>query len=208
MTNKIKNEWCHLIQYLVLLQKNFKYPFAWNLLSIFRYYALVHPLSSLKIHSKSRTRVIICVTWILAAILAGPYTFCKSYPFSIFSDLGSVTRQICTDRFDDIDLAIYGPDLTTVGSFRKGFFLFLFFTVYLLPLVTIVMTSIKIAQCLLQPISESDGGVKYQTRIGRKREENKRKVRRTLGIENWSTTSEVYTTHYCSDPFQPPPPKF
>ena len=142
----------------------------------FRYYALVHPLSSLKIHSKSRTRVIISVTWVLAAILAGPYTFCKSYPFSTVSELGSVTRQICTDRFDDIDFAIYGPDLNKVGSFRKGFFLFLFFTVYLIPLIIIVMTSVKIAKCLLRPITENEGGAQYQTRIGRKREENKRKV--------------------------------
>ena len=116
------------------------------------------------------------VTWVLAAFLAGPYTFCKSYPFSTVSELGSVTRQICTDRFDDIDFAIYGPDLNKVGSFRKGFFLFLFFTVYLIPLIIIVMTSVKIAKCLLQPITENEGGAKYQTRIGRKREENKRKV--------------------------------
>ena len=116
------------------------------------------------------------MTWILAAILAGPYTFCKSYPFSTESELGSVTRQICTDRFDDIDFAIYGPDVDKIGSFRKGFFLFLFFSVYLIPLIIIVMTSVKIAKCLLQPITENEGGEKYQTRIGRKREENKRKV--------------------------------
>ena len=141
-----------------------------------RYCALVHPWSSQKIHSKSRTRIIICFTWILACVLAAPYIYCKSYPFSIYSDLGSVSRQICTDRFDDIDYALYGSDLKTVGRFRKGFFLFLFFVVYFVPLLVIVTTSVKIAKCLLEPIRDTEVRAQYQTRVGRKREENKRKV--------------------------------
>ncbi len=109
-------------------------------------------------------------------ILAAPYTFCKSYPFSIVSHLGSVSRQICTDRFDDIDFAIYGPNIKSVGAFRKGFFLFLFVTVYLIPLIVIVTSSIKIAKCLLKPIPEADGCTRYKTAVARKREESKRKV--------------------------------
>ena len=155
---------------------------------------MVHPLSSLKIHSKSRTRVIIAVTWILAAILAGPYTFCKTYSFHVYSELGSVTRQICNDRFDDIDQAIYGLDIQSMGSFRKGFFMFLFFAVYLIPLVIIVLTSIKIAKCLLQPISEDDS-VKYQTRVGRKREENKRKVSDHVKNICFEETLQTYKRH-------------
>ena len=145
-----------------------------------RYYAIVHPLSSIKIHCKSRTRKIIVATWILAIIMASPYIYYKSYPFFIYSHLGSLSRQICTDRFDEIDQAFYGSDNTAAkGRFRKGFFLFLFVIVYLAPLTIILTTSVRIAVCLLQPISEPDTE-ENRYRVTRRREESKRKVSTTI----------------------------
>lgn len=144
----------------------------------FRCYAIVYPLNAMAIHSKSRTRKILAATWVLPLLVATPYLFCKSYAFNISSDLGELSRQICTDRFDDIDLAIYGDNMheSTAGSFRKGFFLFLFVAIYLVPLVVIVTTCIRIALCLLKPISSDKPGSIHGLRMTRKREENKRKV--------------------------------
>ena len=50
----------------------------------------------------------IALTWLVAIVLALPYLYCKSYAFSIESHLGSVSRFICTDRFDEIDAMMYG----------------------------------------------------------------------------------------------------
>ena len=87
-----------------------------------------------------------------------------------------ITRQICNDKFDEIDVAIHGPEAIGTGRFRKGFFIFLFVTMYLIPMIIIVTTCIKIAICLLKPIVvEASFTGRPGTR--RKHEENKRKVR-------------------------------
>ena len=125
----------------------------------------------MKLHSKSRTRKILAATWIVPMIVASPYLYCKSYPFNIWSSLGSISRQICTDRFDDIDAAISG----VTGYFRKGYFLFLFVIIYLVPLAVIALTCVRIAVCLLQPVVEKPDSAQGR-RITRKREENKRRV--------------------------------
>lgn len=72
------------------------------------YYAVVHPINAKIFNSKRRTIKIIASTWLIAAVCALPYLYCKSYAFSISSSLGSVSRYICTDRFDDIDQWMYG----------------------------------------------------------------------------------------------------
>ncbi len=141
-----------------------------------RFYAVVHPFSSIKLHSKPRTLKIIAGTWVVALVLASPYIFCKRYAFNITSHLGSVSRQICTDRFDVIDIALQGSN-PELGRFRQGFFLFLFLVIYLVPLVTIVTTSVRIAMCLLKPIAEHPIVTRY-THMAKRKEENKRKVRR------------------------------
>ena len=123
------------------------------------------------IHSKSRTRKIIVTTWVIAVIIAIPYLFCKSYAFNIHSDLGTVSRQICTDRFDYIDEAMYGAAHKHSGRFRKGFFLFLFVAMYTIPSCLILFTCVRMTICLLRPIDKKHA-------LGQKKnEENKRKVR-------------------------------
>ena len=148
----------------------------------YRYYAIVHPLSSLQLHSKSRTRRILAATWLLPILVATPYLFCKSYAFNITSDLGSISRQICNDRFDDIDVAMYGESMRHSGRFRKGYFLFLFVAIYLLPMIVIVTTCVRIALCLLKPIRTEGIGSNQGLRMTRRREESKRKVRSRLLI--------------------------
>ena len=127
----------------------------------------------MKEHSMSRTRKILAVTWIFPMVVASPYLYCKSYSFNIWSSMGSISRQICTDRFDDIDAAITGDGRS--GYFRKGYFLFLFFVIYLLPLAVILLTCVRIAVCLLRPVVEKAESIEGR-RIRRRREENKRRV--------------------------------
>lgn len=129
----------------------------------------------MKVHSKSRTRKILTCTWIIPMIVASPFLYCKSFSFRIYSQLGSISRQICTDRFDKIDMAIYGEDGSKQGLFRKGFFMFLFIAIYLVPLIVILSTCVRIAMRLLKPIVEKQDSAQGQ-RITRKREENKRRV--------------------------------
>jgi len=73
-----------------------------------RFYAVVHPIDAKIFTSKSRTVKVIASTWLVAVVLALPYLYCKSYAFSIDSHLGSVSRFICADRFDEIDIMMYG----------------------------------------------------------------------------------------------------
>ena len=129
--------------------------------------------------SKSRTRAIITVTWIIPMLLSSPYLFCHSYAFNIHGKGGSISRQICNDRFDDIDPIMFGEGNEHLGKFRKGFFLFLFLTIYLIPLLVIATTCVRIAKCLLQPIATNDEPEETGLRNTRQREENKRRVSQT-----------------------------
>ncbi|KAH3856170.1 hypothetical protein DPMN_098753 [Dreissena polymorpha] len=126
------------------------------------------------VNSKSRTKKIIAVTWILPFIVAGPYVFSKSYAFAIHSELGSISREICNDRFNDIDIAIHG-DIARVGEFRKGYFLALFCVIYVIPSAIILITCIKIAVSLLKPILPESAAI-ARTESCRRQEENKRKA--------------------------------
>ena len=151
---------------------------------LLRFIAIVHPLNAKALATKSRTRRILIISWLLAFIVSVPYLFCKSYAFNISSQLGSITRRICTDRFDDIDIWLAGLHLTStvddpegqrsppsLGSFRKGFFLFLIVTMYVLPVLIIVYTCVHMSICLLRPADVSRRG-----QTARNFERNKRKV--------------------------------
>ena len=124
-----------------------------------RYYAIVHPLSAVVVHSKSRARKLIAVTWLVPLILASPYLYCRSYTFTIYSRYGVASRQICADRFDDL------------GHFRRGFFLMLFVVVYLVPMALIGLTCFRIAVTLHRPTTHDNAAP-----IAQQRENNKRKV--------------------------------
>lgn len=145
-----------------------------------RYYAIVHPFAAMKMHGKSRTRKIIAATWIIPIIVASPFLYCTSFAFTIESEMGHVSRQICTDRFDEIDMAIHGSNTNTRGTFRKTYFIFLFLAIYLLPMAIILITCICIIHSLLQPIVENNGHLGDSRNFSRKREENKRKVSKVI----------------------------
>ncbi|WAR18825.1 NPFF2-like protein, partial [Mya arenaria] len=147
-------------------------------ISIERYYAIVHPLSAMKVSSKSRTRKILAVTWVIPILVASPFVFSRSLPFSIHSELGSISREICNDRFNEIDFALFG-DPEHIGDFRKGYFLFLFFVMYLTPSAVIFITCVKIAISLVQPITV-ENSIYGRKDTRRRHEENKRKVARMV----------------------------
>lgn len=143
----------------------------------FRFNAIVRPLDAMKITSKSRTRKILLLTWIIPAVLASPYIYCKNMTFTIASELGMISRQICTDRFQEIDVMLYGIDALNSGAFRRGFFIFLFVVVYLIPLIIITTSCVSIAVCLLRPIVvEAERPPSLRKHTFRRHEENKRKV--------------------------------
>ncbi|XP_069119096.1 QRFP-like peptide receptor [Argopecten irradians] len=140
-------------------------------ISLERYYAIVHPLSAMKVNSKSRTKKIIAVTWIIPIVICTPYLYCDSYSFEFRSHYGSVSRQICADRFDEIDGG--------TGNFRRVFFLVLTAFMYFLPMIIIITTCSRIAMSLLKPIiiESSQSGARN---CKRRDEVNKRKVARMV----------------------------
>lgn len=163
-----------------------------------RFVAIVLPLNAKAFTTKSRTRRIILVSWLVAIVVSLPYLLCKSYAFSITSHLGSASRRICTDRFDDLDefltvlhdrtnrfldadsprayaeLHASPPSRRLAGRFRKGFFMFLFVGMYLVPAGVILYTCIHMSVCLMRPVQGPGrvGSTKALTL-----ENSKRKVR-------------------------------
>ena len=158
----------------------------------------------MKINSKSRTRRIIALTWIIPAIVASPYVFCKTFAFTITSQYGTISRQICNDRFDEIDVAMYGDDPSKLGSFRKGYFIFLFCVIYLLPSIVILTTCVKIAISLLQPITVENSVTRRKDK-GFRHEENKRKVTHYEAVSSITWAVPGGGGQGCPDP--PPPLK-
>ncbi|XP_021363282.1 orexin receptor type 1-like [Mizuhopecten yessoensis] len=140
-------------------------------ISLERYYAIVHPLSAMKVNSKSRTKKIIAVTWVIPIVICTPYLYCGSFAFEFRSHYGTVSRQICADRFDEIDGG--------TGNFRRVFFLVLAAFMYFLPMIIIITTCSRIARSLLQPIiiESSQSGARN---CKRRDEVNKRKVARMV----------------------------
>ena len=135
----------------------------------FRYYAIVHPLSAMKVNSKSRTKKIIAATWVIPAILATPYCFSRAQPFTITSELGTTSGEYCSDRFDELD--------GHTGDFRRIFFVILFIVMYFNPLAIIVVTCTKIAICLTRPfVVGNSAPCKQDPTAKRRHEVNKRKV--------------------------------
>ena len=143
---------------------------------LFRYYAIVYPFDAMKIHTKSRTRKILAATWIIPVVIACPFTYAKSIAFNVFSDQGMISRQICTDKFSEIDVAMHGESAKSSGHFRRGFFMFLFVGMYLIPMLIIVMTCVCMAARLLKPLSIQRNDTSHGQTLLRKREENKRRV--------------------------------
>ncbi|KAL4238450.1 hypothetical protein ACF0H5_003158 [Mactra antiquata] len=132
-------------------------------------------------NSKSRVRKIIACTWILPLLVASPFVYCQSFSFTIFSEYGVISREICNDRFNEIDKALYGQDTDRLGEFRRGYFFFLFIVIYVIPSVTIMITCVKIAISLLQPITVENSAFGRKD-TSRRQEENKRKVAKMVVV--------------------------
>jgi len=140
-----------------------------------RFYAVVYPLKRKTASGGKRRQVfIILAAWFVAILLSLPYLYCRSYAFNIQSEYGAISRQICTDRFDDIDEFLYGKFEIAPGKFRKGFFLFLFVAVYLLPSVIIMYTCIRMAMELVKPQDFPPQGL--NNRMAKNHADNKRRV--------------------------------
>ena len=144
-------------------------------LCVHRYHAVVHPFSTVQVDGYWRLRVIIIVIWSIPLILALPFLMAKSYQFSIQSHMGTLSLQICTDRFDEIDVILFGKNTTSSGFVRRVYFIFLFLVAYLLPSLIIGGACTVIIVCLCKPAPKQNITRGYE-RLVRKREKNKRKV--------------------------------
>lgn len=129
----------------------------------------------MKVHSKSRTCKIIATTWVIPIVITLPYLYCRSFPAVIGSELGKVARVICNDKFDEIDVALYGEASRGSGQFRRAYFLFLFFSMYVLPSVAISATCIRISVSLSKPVVIKRQ-VSRRREMASRHEENKRRV--------------------------------
>lgn len=106
----------------------------------------------MRLHSTSRTRRIIAATWIVPVIVSTPYVYSKPMSITLRSTYGEISRQICRDTFDDIDMKL-SEDL---GTFRRVFFVFIFIVTFIIPALAVLVTCIKIATCLMRPaVSDS-----------------------------------------------------
>ena len=123
---------------------------------------------------KRRQICILSATWVVAILLSLPYLYCRSYAFNIQGPYGTISRQICTDRFDDIDEFVYGKFEIESGKFRKGFFLFLFVVVYVLPSIIIMYTCIRMAMELVKTQEFTAQGL--DQRMAKNQADNKRRV--------------------------------
>ena len=120
-------------------------------------------------------RKIIAATWLIPLILGSPFLFAKSLQFSIYSEHGQLSLQICTDRFDEVDVFLWGEEKRQSGVFRRAYFIFLFVVIYLAPTFSIGGACVKILMCLCRPTTKQDLNHGYE-RLVRTREKNKRKV--------------------------------
>lgn len=137
-----------------------------------RYYAVFYPLSA-KIKSADRTKKIIAATWTVALVLCVPFLCSTSYPFTITSDLGSVSLVTCTDNFDVFDGG--------TGHVRSVFFILLFLIMYFIPMAAIIVTCTKLAIRIVRPFNMEIPNLTRSLR--RRRENNKRKVSSTSKSE-------------------------
>ncbi|KAL5009294.1 hypothetical protein ScPMuIL_014875 [Solemya velum] len=94
-----------------------------------------------------RVSQIIAATWIIPIIVSSPYVLSKSASVTLRSEYGIMSRQICQDTFDDIDDKLSEQ----AGTFRRVFFIVIFFITFLIPASAVLVTCIKIAACLMRP---------------------------------------------------------
>lgn len=103
----------------------------------FRYFAIVHPFESRIQQSKSRTLKILVGVWLLPCIGASPYLMpAEARVTSLSSEYGTIKRLHC--------FLIVGK------GFRTAYFSLLFVFFYLIPLIFIAWTCLRITQCLLK----------------------------------------------------------
>jgi len=87
-------------------------------------------------------------------------------------------QTVVLDADDDY---VYDDSQPVTGRFRKGFFMFLFFTMYVLPSAVIIYTCVRIVIALGKPVS---AGLERSSAVYRM-ENNKRKVN-TNGFQEFN----------------------
>ncbi|GAV07569.1 hypothetical protein RvY_17390-2 [Ramazzottius varieornatus] len=133
-------------------------------ISMERFFAIVYPLESRRFSKRFRTKLYIALTWIVAALLSGPTLIGSTHvAYTLSSPHGHLDVSICV--YDEYD-AVH-------PHFRKGYFLFLFFALYCIPMLIIIVTSILIVKTLIK----TGGLISRECDLATQRQaENRRKV--------------------------------
>ncbi|GAB6031700.1 hypothetical protein CHUAL_009452 [Chamberlinius hualienensis] len=141
-----------------------------------RYFAIVYPLESRTNHSKSRAKKILLLVWTTPCAVAGPFLYPAQAISNILqSEYGTIHRLTCFDRFSN--------------EFRQGYYIFLFFFIYLLSLCFITGTCLCIICVLLRDIAtfNRQGSLRRQ-------ESNRRKVAKMILVV-------VFSFFFCWTPY-------
>ncbi|KAG1682050.1 QRFP-like peptide receptor [Nymphon striatum] len=121
-----------------------------------RYFAIVHPLESRMLHSKTRVMYILIAVWVIPGLAAIPFLKpAEAITHELSSAFGTIRRQACMQSLDD--------------DFRKYYYTFLFLVFYSLPLLIITGTCIRIACCLLTGIKLQREGTLRRQEINRRK---------------------------------------
>ncbi|XP_076330720.1 neuropeptide FF receptor 1-like [Tachypleus tridentatus] len=128
-----------------------------------RYVAIVYPLESRIEQSKCRTIRILLAVWAVPCVVALPFLdSADARTTTLQSQFGTISRLTCFVAFS--------------ATFRRGYYTFLFITMYLLPLSLIGCTCVRISCCLLKNLPL------YRQGSVRRQETNRRKKLHEMGF--------------------------
>lgn len=124
-----------------------------------RYFVIVYPLNSRIFKSRTKTMVLIALTWIIPTIVSTGMLHSEQQMAILKSDYGVIVRYFCSDGL--------------TPQQRLSFILSVTSLFYVLPLCIITFTTVRIIMVLLRPIPELS---ETQSRGRFSQEESKRKV--------------------------------
>ncbi|XP_022248866.1 cholecystokinin receptor-like [Limulus polyphemus] len=128
-----------------------------------RYFAIVYPLESRIEQSKCRTIKILLAVWAVPCVVALPFLdSADARTTTLQSQFGTISRLTCFVAFS--------------ATFRRGYYTFLFITMYILPLSLIGCTCVRISCCLLKSLPL------YRQGSVRRQEANRRKIAKMVVV--------------------------
>lgn len=157
--------------------------FVLVLISVERYYAILHPITSKQFLTTNRLRTMVVIAWFISALYSAPKFF---WVITVVNVIGDEREIICI------------PHRKKYNS--KLFDIINFFLLYLIPLVIMMILYTKIAICLWKSsykitkrsnVSETNVANKYQSKV---LFQNKRKPKIKINSESFRK-SQIMSSH-------------